>query len=104
MSYEFFYRPAVSQSKEKADIHISQHFISVAGVFLGVAALIIVLSVMNGFEIELRDKILGINSHIVLMEYSGECKITNGLWRNSRAVDGIVASTPVYLWPGHAEK
>lgn len=40
--------------------------ISIAGVAVGVAALIIVLAVMTGFEMDLRNKILGTNSHIVV--------------------------------------
>ena len=39
--------------------------ISMAGVTIGVMALIIVLSVMAGFEMDLRDKILGSNAHVV---------------------------------------
>ncbi len=41
-------------------------FISIAGVALGVAALITVLSVMNGFVEEVRDRILGVASHMVV--------------------------------------
>jgi lipoprotein-releasing system permease protein len=44
--------------------------ISIAGVTIGVAALNIVLAVMAGFEVDLRDKILGSNAHIVVTEYS----------------------------------
>ena len=40
--------------------------ISVLGVAIGVASLIVVLGVMNGFSDNLRDKILGINSHLIL--------------------------------------
>ncbi len=43
--------------------------VSVAGVTVGVAALNIVLSVMAGFEVDLRDKILGSNAHIVVLRY-----------------------------------
>jgi len=43
-------------------------FISIAGVTLGVAALIATLAVMSGFEENLREKILGTNAHVVLQE------------------------------------
>ncbi len=46
-------------------------FISVSGVTLGVMALIIVIGVMTGFESDLRRKILGTNSHIVLLTQGG---------------------------------
>jgi len=42
---------------------------STGGVVLGVAALIIVLSVMNGFEKEVRERILGITGHMVVKKY-----------------------------------
>src|SRR5512137_770667 len=43
--------------------------ISVIGVMLGVAVLIIVISVMSGFDQQLRDKILGFNSHLRIMRW-----------------------------------
>ena len=45
--------------------------ISIVGVTVGVAALIIVLALMEGFEIDLRDKILGANAHLVVRNFSG---------------------------------
>src|SRR5512136_2843298 len=42
--------------------------ISVLGVTLGVAVLIIVISVMSGFDAQMRDKILGFNTHIKVFE------------------------------------
>ena len=47
-------------------------FISIGGVTLGVAALISTLAVMTGFKEDLRDKILGTNSHIVITDRVGE--------------------------------
>ncbi len=46
-------------------------FISVAGVAVGVMALIVVLSVMNGFDRDLRQKIVGVNPHIYIQESGG---------------------------------
>ena len=46
-------------------------FISTAGLMLGVAVLIVVLSVMNGFERELRARILSVTSHATLMGLEG---------------------------------
>ena len=64
------------------------------GVAIGVASLIVVLGVMNGFSDNLRDKILGINSHLIL----GSVKQTIGdydrLVQKSLKVEGVVAATP----------
>lgn len=46
--------------------------IAISGVFVGVAAILIVLSVLNGFHKELRDRILGITPHVVITKYSYE--------------------------------
>ena len=45
--------------------------VSMLGIALGVAALIIVLSVMNGFQKEVRDSLLGVLSHIEVLAYTG---------------------------------
>jgi lipoprotein-releasing system permease protein len=45
--------------------------ISVGGVAVGVMALLVVLSVMSGFHEDLQSKILGVNTHIVILDYSG---------------------------------
>jgi len=45
---------------------------SILGIALGVAALIIVLSVMNGFQREVRDRMLNVIAHVELLSYSGQ--------------------------------
>ena len=69
--------------------------ISIAGVTLGVMALIIVLAVMTGFEMDLRDKILGTNSHIIVQEYNGQgIQDYQLLIDNINTVQGVVSSSP----------
>ncbi|NOZ52325.1 MAG: lipoprotein-releasing ABC transporter permease subunit [Gammaproteobacteria bacterium] len=63
-------------------------FSSMLGIALGVTALITVLSVMNGFVTELRERILGMASHITVSGYEGELKE----WRS--LADEIVKSQP----------
>jgi len=46
--------------------------VSMLGIALGVAALIIVLSVMNGFQKEVRDRMLNVIAHVELLDYSGQ--------------------------------
>jgi lipoprotein-releasing system permease protein len=68
--------------------------ISVLGVAIGVASLIVVLGVMNGFSDNLRDKILGINSHLILGSVKQTIEGYDRLVQKSLQVDGIVAATP----------
>ena len=56
---------------KKSDGYVSIFaWFSIIGISLGVAAIIIVMSVMNGFRAELTEKILGFNSHITVKPYS----------------------------------
>lgn len=67
-------------------------FASIAGVALGVAALIVVLSVMNGFEQELRSRILGVLSHVTVSSWRGELanwRQTADLLGKDRTVLGV---------------
>jgi lipoprotein-releasing system permease protein len=70
--------------------------ISIGGVAIGVWALTVVLSVMSGFEADLKAKILGQNAHGMVMKYGGPTEFTR--WREARGtvlgVPGIAAATP----------
>lgn len=68
---------------------------SLLGIALGVATLIIVLSVMNGFRIELLDRILGLNGHIAVVSSSGTLSDYNPLADRVRVVDGVLSVTPL---------
>jgi len=64
MSYEFFIARRYLASKKKTGMVSVFTFISIAGILIGVAALIFVLSMMNGFEKEVRTRIIGTVAHI----------------------------------------
>jgi lipoprotein-releasing system permease protein len=64
--------------------------ISILGVALGVAVLIIVISVMSGFDHDLRDKILGFNPHLAVVQTNGTA---NGLMNHYADVARIIAKT-----------
>ena len=93
-SYEFFISLRYLRARRKQVFVSIIPFISISGIFLGVAALIIVLAVMNGFETDLRNKILGINSHIMLMEHGGAMKDYPRVMQEVGQLPGVVAATP----------
>ena len=66
MSYELFISLRHLKAKRTQKFISLNTWISVGGVALGVMALIIVIAVMSGFGRDLRDKILGTNSHVVV--------------------------------------
>ncbi len=69
MSYEFFIGLRYLKAKRKQTFISLITFISIGGIAVGVMALIIVLAVMSGFGENLRDKILGTYSHIIVNIY-----------------------------------
>lgn len=72
MSYEFFIGFRYLKAKRKQTFISLITFISIGGITLGVMALIIVIAVMSGFGEDLRDKILGTYSHIIVNVYGKE--------------------------------
>jgi lipoprotein-releasing system permease protein len=67
---------------------------SILGIALGVTALITVLSVMNGFEKELRDRILGMASHATVTTYAGKLPDWEQMSEALAGNDRIVAMAP----------
>jgi lipoprotein-releasing system permease protein len=68
--------------------------ISMLGIALGVTALITVLSVMNGFERELRDRILGMASHATISTFEGRLGNWQSVAETVMAHDEVVATAP----------
>lgn len=69
-------------------------WISVGGVALGVTALVVVLSVMTGFEEDLRDKILGTNAHAVVYAMGGTVHDYEKVIETVDGVKGVTGATP----------
>ncbi len=69
-------------------------FISVLCIMVGVMALIVVLSVMNGFQKELRERILGMASHATIMPYKGSFTDWQSAITQARAHSEVVGAAP----------
>ena len=67
---------------------------SVCGLMLGVATLIVVLSVMNGFERELRSRILAVTAHATITGLSGPLTDWRALQQQVRRQSGVEAAVP----------
>lgn len=94
MSYESLISLRYLRSRTKQKFVSVIGLISILGVFLGVMSLNVVLSVMKGFEEELRDKILGVSSHIVVMSYDGDFDNFDELREKILDFPGVVGASP----------
>jgi len=97
VNFEWFVCLRYLKAKRKHGFISLISLISIAGVMVGVMALIVVLAVMTGFTSEFRDKILGINSHVVVQDYTGNIRDYEEVAAKVRAVEGVSGVTP-YLY------
>ncbi len=95
MKYEFYIARRYLQSKRKTGFISLISYISIGGVIVGVAALIIVLSVMNGFEHEVRSRFLSADSHIRVQTFHDNGIEHIGALQNQvKNLPHVMASTP----------
>ncbi|MBF0211236.1 MAG: FtsX-like permease family protein [Desulfamplus sp.] len=105
MSLEFFIAGKYLKAKRKEGFISLITLLSVAGVTVGVMALVIVIAVMSGAEIEFRRRILGVEPHILIMEYAGKFSdykdvvdkirnISDGD-KSSSTIKGVTAISPL---------
>ncbi|TCM21440.1 lipoprotein-releasing system permease protein [Novosphingobium sp. PhB165] len=73
--------------------------ISLFAVMLGVAALVIVMSVMNGFRAELFDKIVGLNGHAIIQAYGGRLDNWQDVLKDVKGTPGVVRASPLIEQP-----
>jgi len=97
LRFEFFISRRYLKAKRKKAFLSLITLLSTAGVAVGVTALIIVIAVMAGVKSELESKILGVESHLVLMRYSGEfTNYTDDIKRIGNMKNVLSASPFVY--------
>ncbi|MEE9531913.1 MAG: lipoprotein-releasing ABC transporter permease subunit [Syntrophobacteria bacterium] len=94
MSYEMFIGLRYLKAKRKQTFVSLITLISIAGVMVGVTALIVVIAVMNGFKEDLRDKILGVTSHVVISRFDGNISKYQEVRAKVGEVSGVNAATP----------
>ena len=98
MSYELFVSIRHLSAKKSQKFISLNTWISIAGVGLGVMALIVVIAVMSGFSKDLRDKILGTNSHVVVSNMN-RAMVENydGIIKKVSSVKGVIAAAPFIM-------
>jgi lipoprotein-releasing system permease protein len=94
MLFELFIASRYLRAKRKQAFISIITLISIIGVMMGVMALIVVLSVMNGFREDLMSKILGVNSHLLILSHEGAFGGYEEVSRRAEGVEGVIATTP----------
>ena len=94
MSFEFFVGTRYLRAKQKETFISLITILSISGVTVGVMALIVVIAVMAGFESDLKSRILGIESHLVIMRHGGQMTDYPETIKKISANEGVIAATP----------
>lgn len=98
MSYEFFIARRYLKAKRKTGFISLITYFSIIGVTIGVAALIIVLSVMNGFEKEVRSRIIGFDAHIRIRTFHDQgISDWQDVLKKVSSLDHVVGASPYIL-------
>ncbi len=94
MSFEFFIGGRYLRAKQKQAFISLISYLSIAGVAVGVMALIVVIAVMAGFEADLKTRILGGQANVILLRYQGPFDAYREVMQRVDGVPGVTASTP----------
>jgi lipoprotein-releasing system permease protein len=94
MSFEIFVSLRYLLAKRRQTFISLITLISIVGVAVGVMALIVVLAVMNGFQEDLRNRILGITSHVVVGSFGGTVANYRELMAAAEKQPGVEAAAP----------
>ena len=100
LPYELFVGLRYTRAKRKNHFISFISLTSMIGIALGVAALIVVLSVMNGFQTELRNSILGVASHIEITGNTNQLSHWQDVASQVKVQPKVVASAPYVMAQG----
>src|SRR6476646_2611219 len=85
-------------SKKRAFVSVGTAFAMLGGA-LGVAALAIVMSVTGGFQEQFREKVLGVNAHVIVLKYAVHFRDYRDVMKKVEGVPGVVAVAPFVINP-----
>jgi len=94
MTFEYFIGGRYLRARQKQAFITLITVLSMAGITVGVMALIVVIGVMKGFEDDLRNRILGGQSHVVVKREDGAVTDYHRLVKEVEKIDGVEAATP----------
>ncbi|HLV66632.1 MAG TPA: ABC transporter permease, partial [Polyangiaceae bacterium] len=86
------------RSKKRAFVSVGTMF-AVLGVMLGVAALATVISVTGGFRAQFREKVLGVNAHVLVLKYSSDFREYRKIMDQVKTVPGVIGVAPFVISP-----
>jgi len=86
------------RSKKRAFVSVGTMF-AVLGVALGVGALATVISVTGGFRAQFREKVLGVNAHVLILKYSSDFREYRKLMDQMKSVPGVIGIAPFVISP-----
>ncbi|MCP3872524.1 MAG: lipoprotein-releasing ABC transporter permease subunit [Desulfobacteraceae bacterium] len=95
MAFELFIAGKYLKAKRKEGFISLITFLSIAGVTVGVMALVIVIAVMSGAETDFRNRILGLEPHILVMNYSGKFDNYSRILSNLKENNQIKGASPI---------
>ena len=94
MSFEFFIARRYLKAKRKQAFISVITFLSVSGVAVGVMALVVVIAVMTGAESDFRERILGLEPHIMIMRHEGAFKDYARIGEKVRRMPEVTGVSP----------
>jgi len=94
MPFEYFIGTRYLRAKQKQAFISLITLLAIAVVTVGVMALIVVIAVMAGFEADLKSRILGVESHLIVLHSGGSFTDYPQVTESVREVDGVIAASP----------